>query len=146
MILISHRGNLNGENKALENSIDYIESALNHGFDVEVDVRLVKGIYYLGHDKPQYEVNWTFLTRSGVWCHAKDIDTLNSLLSIGAHCFWHQEDDVTLTSKGYIWTLPGKKLTSRSICVLPETVNYDTLCCSGICSDFILDYREKYHD
>ena len=23
--------------------------------------------------------------------------------------FWHQTDDFTLTSHGYIWTYPGKK-------------------------------------
>ena len=146
MHFISHRGNLRGKNIALENSIDYVESALKCGFDVEVDVRLVKGVYYLGHDQPQHEVSWTLLTRPEVWCHAKDISTLNSLLSVGAHCFWHQEDDVTLTSKGYIWTFPGKKLTSRSICILPEIADYDKIECNGICSDFILDYREKYHD
>ena len=34
MILISHRGNLNGVNVKKENSVDYIEEALDQGFDV----------------------------------------------------------------------------------------------------------------
>ena len=34
--------------------------------------------------------------------------------------FEHQEDDVTLTSEGYIWTYPNKQLTDNSIAVLPE--------------------------
>ena len=31
------------------------------------------------------------------------------------HCFRHQEDDVTLTSRGYMWTYPGKPLTEKQI-------------------------------
>jgi len=36
------------------------------------------------------------------------------------HCFWHQEDDVQLTSKGFIWTYPNKPYGRMSICVLPS--------------------------
>ncbi len=38
MILISHRGNINGKNEIRENSIFYIMEALSMGFDVEIDV------------------------------------------------------------------------------------------------------------
>ena len=51
------------------------------------------------------------------------------------HCFWHQEDDVTLTSKGYLWTYPNKQLTPKSIAVLPEGVIEEEI--AGFCSDFI---------
>ena len=61
-----------------------------------------------------------FLKKDGLWCHAKNIEALNLMLREGIHCFWHQEDDVTLTSKGYKWTYPGKQLTENSICVKPE--------------------------
>ena len=30
----------------------------------------------------------------------------------------------------------------KSICVLPETKKYEKINCYGICSDFILKYRE----
>ena len=63
------------------------------------------------------------------------------LQKIKAHYFWHQNDDYTITSKGFIWTYPGKKLLPQSICVLPEIVNYKTIDCLGICSDFILKYK-----
>ena len=46
MILISHRGNTNGVNHEKENSISYIEDALNLGFDVEVDVWYKDGDFY----------------------------------------------------------------------------------------------------
>ena len=57
------------------------------------------------------------------------------------HCFWHQEDDVTLTSKGFMWTYPGKPLTDKSICVLPEKNNQIPKKALGICSDCIVNYR-----
>ena len=61
---------------------------------------------------------------------------LHHLLELNIHCFWHQEDDVTLTSRGYMWTYPGKKLFYNSICVMPQKPllekNY-----LGICSDYV---------
>ena len=35
-------------------------------------------------------------------------------------CFFHDSDDCVLTSKNNIWTFPGKHLTEKSICVMPE--------------------------
>ena len=142
MILISHRGNIDGPNHDLENSPDYIETALSAGYDVEVDVWFEKAKWYLGHDKPEYQVDEKVFSHSQWWCHAKNIEALEGLMKLGARCFWHQEDDVTLTSDGYLWTYPGKQLTSKSICVMPERFKYDDLNCAGICSDYISKYRE----
>ena len=135
MILISHRGNLNGINTDRENSIDYIQEALDKGFDVEIDVWDILGSYFLGHDEPKQLVKKEFLKNEHLWCHAKNIEGLNSMLEDEIHCFWHQEDDVTLTSKGYMWTYPGKTLTTNSIAVLPEEEIKDNI--AGICSDYI---------
>ena len=142
MILISHKGNTNGKIDSKENKPDYILEAIDKGFDVEIDVWYTnsnKG-WFLGHDQPQYRVDSDFLKMSEIWCHAKDVNTLNELLKIKAHCFFHQNDNVTLTSKGYIWTSPTQKLTDKSICVLPELQRLDTSLCAGICSDFIGSY------
>ncbi len=58
------------------------------------------------------------------------------------HCFWHQNDDFTLTSKNIIWTFPGKKLSLNSICVLPDLdIKLDGLV-MGICSDNITKYKK----
>ena len=146
MILISHRGNLNGVIVERENSIDYVEEALSQGFDVEIDVWDIFGSYFLGHDEPKYLVKKDFLKIDGLWCHAKNIQGLYSMLEDNIHCFWHQEDDVTLTSEGYMWTYPGKTLTENSIAVLPETVHekwwrHKPENCLGICSDYILKYK-----
>ena len=71
------------------------------------------------------------------------IEALKAMLNRGAHCFWHQEDDVTLTSNGYIWTYPGKQLTTKSICVLPELKKQNHSACYGICTDYPMIYKEQ---
>tara|TARA_A200000113_G_scaffold79922_1_gene70984 strand:+ start:72 stop:503 length:432 start_codon:yes stop_codon:yes gene_type:complete len=141
MIYISHRGNVDGPVKDKENNIDHIQKALNKGFEVEVDVRFNKNKFFLGHDYDQFEVDKEFLLNDKIWCHAKTTEALIELDKIKAHYFWHQEDDYTITSKGFIWTYPGKKLFSNSICVLPENANYKNINCKGICSDFIDKYK-----
>jgi hypothetical protein len=142
MILISHRGNLNGPSPEKENTIEYINYALNRGFDVEIDVRLEDNVYYLGHDIKQEKVSITFLKNNKLWCHAKNIEAFHSLLKENINCFWHQSDDYVLTSSKIIWTYPNKLLSSGSICVFPEMgINGDINQCHGICSDFIINYK-----
>ena len=141
MYLISHRGNINGIEGDKENNPKYVNDAINKGFDVEVDVRYENDKFFLGHDFSQFEISKEFLLNKKIWCHAKTNEALIALHEINAHFFWHQEDDYTITSKGYIWTYPGKKLLSKSICVLPEKANYEKINCLGICSDFIERYK-----
>ena len=142
MIYISHRGNISGPNEKFENKIDYIQNALDKGYDVEVDVRFENDSFFLGHDYNQVEVDKNFLLNKKIWCHAKTKDALSALEKIKAHHFWHQEDDYTITSKGFIWTYPGKSLLTSSICVLPEIANYKEINCQGICSDYIERYKK----
>ncbi len=145
MFFISHRGNINGKDIDKENNPDYIKKALLLGYDVEIDVWIKNSMYYLGHDGPQYRIEERFLENKKLWCHAKNNQALARMLkNKKIHCFWHQQDDFTLTSKGYIWTYPGKKLVKGSICVLPEAVNYEKKEiqeCIGVCSDYIKNYK-----
>ena len=145
MILISHRGNLNGPQPENENKPEYVEMALEN-FNVEIDVFFYKKEFWLGHDKPEYKINkLNWLKNNKLWVHAKNLEALNELLEYPSiHSFWHQNDDVTLTSKGFIWTYPGKKLFKNSICVLPEITKYKKISCKGICSDYIIKYKKKY--
>lgn len=141
MILISHRGNIEGKNEKYENHPERINFIINSGFDVEIDVRSIGEKIFLGHDKPDYEVDKEFLLNEKLWCHAKDLGALNFLKKINAHYFWHDNDSYTLTSMGYFWTYPGKKLSKNSICVLPELNNQKFENCAGVCSDFISQYK-----
>lgn len=141
MKLIAHRGLFNGPDKTLENTVDQIELALANGYDSEIDV-WYDNDWYLGHDKAETKIEFSFLMKPRLWIHAKNIDALYMLRYTGLNYFWHQNDDFTLTSLGYIWTYPGKILTSNSICVMPEWENatlshVKNLNCHGICSDFV---------
>ena len=142
MILISHRGNITGPNIEMENHPEYIEKTLKMGYDVEIDVWCFgDGGYWLGHDKPQYHIDESFLHNKKLWCHAKNIQGLYSMFEDNIHCFFHQEDDVTLTSNGYMWTYPGKDLTKNSIAVLPSKKPKVEV--AGICSDFIKRLKDE---
>lgn len=143
MIIISHRGNLNGPNPFTENSIPAINIALNNGFDVEIDVWFKNNKWYLGHDEPIYSIKESFLQNNKLWCHAKNLDALSLMLkNKKIHCFWHQNDDFTLTSKNYIWTYPNKEIRNNSILVLTKKQKI-TKNIFGICTDFPLLYINK---
>lgn len=142
MILIAHRGNINGPNVDMENHPEYIESALHMGYDAEIDVWLIDGKFFLGHDEPRYEVDRKFLSKNGLWCHAKNIDALSSMIASGAHCFWHQDDDHTITSKGYIWTHPSAFPNKSGIYVYNGFNSNLVEMCHGICSDYVESYRK----
>ena len=93
MVLISHRGNINGKNESFENSVPYIKKALDLGYNVEVDVWFTDG-FYLGHDEPKYKIDVGFLQRKELWCHAKNLEALAEMKKYSnIHCFWHQNDD-----------------------------------------------------
>ena len=147
MILISHRGNIDQKIPALENTVDYINRALSLGYDVEIDVWKQDAAWYLGHDMPVRKIEIDYLMNSRLWCHAKNVEALEGMMAYSnIRCFWHQEDDVTLTSDNYLWTYPGKKLVSNSICVMPEIYkirkgHVSLKKCAGICSDVISQYR-----
>jgi|SRR5690606_19839685 len=149
MKLIAHRGNFKGMFIDLENSPQYIDQALDLGYEAEIDVWYVDGNFVLGHDNPQYPTDetWLLKRRDKLWCHAKNVEALLPLMKIGMHCFFHGTDEVTLTSKGILWTYPGKTLTPKSIAVMPDILGLiegrfwiakkDFL---GICSDDFNQY------
>lgn len=141
MILISHRGNLNGPNEHLENSPSYILEALNYGFDVEVDVWYKNNKFFLGHDFPIYEIGVDFLTNDRLWCHAKNVEAIIEMKKYVIHYFWYEKDTITLTSKNYIWSYPNKCAIKNSIVVLPEVYNTNIENVRGICSDYITNYK-----
>lgn len=151
--IIAHRGLREGPNPELENHPDELTLCRQLGLDVEIDVRFIDGKWWLGHDNPTYHVSYEFLQdidqngyldENHAWIHAKNIECLYELRrrNWGGHYFWHQNDDVVLTSTGYLWTYPGKQLTKYSICVMPEWIDgqLDSLHrvnIYGVCTDFV---------
>lgn len=153
-ILISHRGNLNGARPKLENKPSYITSVLNKGYDAEIDVWYYDHKWWLGHDNPQYKISFKWIEdrKYKLWVHCKNLGALEQFVEqdtrVGVsspNYFWHQKDDYTLTSHGFIWTYPDKDLSeiNKTICVLPELGYrgyFDK--CYGICTDYVLKYEK----
>lgn len=149
MIFIAHRGNINGKIPEKENHPDYINAALQEGYDVEIDVWLVGSKLLLGHDGPTYEVDESFLKNEHFWHHAKNMESMHYLNNAKPNylinCFYHQTDDCVLTSGGWIWTYPGKPILSdTAVAVLPERIVelYDISKAGAICSDYIGRYKQ----
>lgn len=151
MKLIAHRGNVDGIQREYENSPDYIDYALNLGVDCEVDIWLhTDNKFYLGHDNPQHPITlkWIEKNHNKLWLHCKNIEALVLLkefdpTSSYLHYFWHENDKLTLTSRGYIWVYPGNQKIPGSIAVLPELNNDDVSDCFGVCTDNVFKYQNK---
>ena len=149
MKLIAHRGNIEGTNSSEENRLEYIEDAIDKGYDSEIDLwyDVFDDKMYLGHDSPDYlvDMSWLCEHKENLWIHCKNIEALYKFSSgiNKFNYFWHQNDDYTLTSMGYIWTYPSKVYTTKSIVVMPETFIESDLKellmynCYGICSDYV---------
>lgn len=145
LLIISHRGNISGPTTAHygENHPSSIKHVLWDGYHVEVDVWLVNNKFILGHDKPEYEVDPTFFYNDRLWVHCKNIEALYKLKTNSlVNAFFHNQDDCTLTSQGYIWTFPKNlPLTDQSIAVMPELVeDWDITQAFGVCTDFVKNY------
>lgn len=149
MLLIAHRGNLQGPTPSLENNPSYVRDAIDLGFSVEIDLRSKDNELYLGHDYAQYRVDSEFLVenKNFLWVHCKDPEAFEKALDLNLNCFWHDKDDYTMTSYGFVWCFPGKEPVGKmSIIVLPEW--YEDVSSIkkegkmiGICSDYVLDIK-----
>lgn len=137
MIKIAHRGNVDGPS-VLENSPGFLLDAVQKGFDIEVDVRSIDGRWFLGHDKAQYPVGDMFIDqiKDRAWFHCKNLESLEKLNKKNHKFFWHQNDDFTLTSNGYIWTYPGKNVTSKSI-IVDLNLENKYIDVYGVCTDYV---------
>ena len=141
MILISHRGNVYGPNSSLENTEGYIEKARKKYF-VEIDVWKIKDRWWLGHDGPKNETTEDFIRQSDLLLHAKNLEAFKTMIDEELHCFWHQNDYYTLTSRGLIISYPGYAAGSNVICMKPELLSMDTISdCYAICSDYVGVFR-----
>ena len=146
MILISHRGNIHGPNPRLENTEGYIEKARKQYF-VEIDIWKIKDGWWLGHDGPEQTTSKDFISQAGLLLHAKNLDAFKTMLELELHCFWHQEDFYTLTSRGLIVSYPGYAAGNNVICMKPELLSMDTVIdCYAICSDYVGIFGDVQHE
>lgn len=145
MKIIAHRGNLTGPNSLTENSPEQINLCILKGYDVEIDIWYIDNEFYLGHDKPTYKIPFSYLIerKEKLWIHCKNQDALFKLNSTNLNYFWHQEDDVTLTSHEFIWAYPDKHAKYyRNLVILDFSKNidfgfYDAREVYAVCVDYI---------
>lgn len=146
LLVISHRGNMEGRIPEKENSPEYIQSAVDFGFRVEVDVWFQDGSFFLGHDCPQYKTTISWLRENSLWCHAKNRDAFERLLHGGLHCFWHETDKWTITSKGVVWAYPNNPMKDCILVALEEwdAEKHSTLKeIRGVCTDYPVSWLNK---
>ena len=56
--------------------------------------------------------------------------------------FFHNEDDYTLTSTGWIWAYPGKLGSLRTVAVMPENYMTEVTFFDAVCSDYVERYKD----
>ena len=143
MKIISHRGNVDGVNTNLENNPKQVDNVIDMGYDVEVDLRVKDRELYLGHDYSQYLIDNEWLTNRGdkLWIHAKDYESVDFLRTTDFNWFWHDKDEMTLTSQGFIWSNIGKYFNNGiTVCLdYIELPNY----LLGVCTDEPLKYLKN---
>lgn len=152
-ILIAHRGNVEGPNPARENHPDHVQAALDAGFDAEVDVWWRDDAWFLGHDKPQYEVSVGFLiaNRARLWCHAKNLPAMQRLRYLHMRSFFHDRDAFVWTSSGHIWAHMTSDLApcpANCVMVMPEASlrqwSYEEAAqAHAICTDYPAAYAQR---
>ena len=71
---ILHRGNTNGPN-SVENNPDKLQSLMEQGYEIEIDLWYKDNTFYLGHDSPEYMIDELFLEYPKFWIHCKDANT-----------------------------------------------------------------------
>lgn len=149
MKLIAHRGNTNGPSADTENTCAAVDSAIEQGFDAEIDVWVFGEKIFLGHDAPSLEVSkkWMNERQHSLWVHCKNTEAVGYFLLKGFNCFFHDVDAYTITSDGFVWAYPGMPAAGdKCIAVMPEYVlpvsEYGFKSYYGVCSDFVSEIRE----
>ena len=125
MKIISHRGNVRGPLADRENRPSYIDCAIGNGYDVEIDVRLIAGQLWLGHDEPQYKVehSWLQPRKEYLWIHCKDLAAAKECWEYQSFC--HTSDPYTYTSTGKIWLHDlSMKIDNNVIIPMIDDIDY----------------------
>lgn len=133
---------MNGPNPEMENNPIYIQNTINMGYDVEIDAWLMPDGIYLGHDNPIYKIDRFFLQNKKIWVHCKNIEAFINLNKIkNINCFFQENDDLVMTSQGYLWAHSKCDLFDNNTVVTKldakewklDNIPY------AICSDYLIE-------
>ena len=105
MKLISHRRNITGPGS--ENDPRTVDLAISKGYDVEIDLRFDGNDLFLGHDTPDFKVDfdWIYSRKEKLWIHCKDLQSSIALskkqtLNKKLRYFCHSDDPFVLVGTG----------------------------------------------
>jgi len=136
MLFISHRGNVLGPDKKLENNPVHI-SELSKKYNFEIDLWALKDKIFIGHDTPEKQINPSFFNKK-MWIHCKNLEAVNYISNTKFNWFWHENDKMTLTSKGKVWCFPEVYLPEGITVMLEYKKELPKI--KGICTDFLFKY------
>lgn len=143
MIIISHRGNLEGSCPE-ENSPALIKKVAKE-YLVEIDLWYINGQLSLGHDKPQYIIDPEFLEGNfkRLIIHAKNLEAAAKLYEERGlyHWFYHTDEKVIQTSRGWLWTYPGVHM-KNGIEVITGPPDLPIPHVRGVCTDYPLKWAK----
>jgi len=151
MKIISHRGNINGPITEKENRPSYIDSAIQLGYEVEVDLRYINNEFWLGHDIPQYRIEsqWMELRSENIWFHCKDINSAIELTKLNNKYkfFCHTQDDYVITSNNKLWVHNLSNIITNE-CIIPlidlsDINDYTNDEPYAICTDYVFKCNKK---
>ena len=156
--IISHRANIFGPDLSTENRPDIIDSTINKGFNVEIDVRFQDNNFYLGHDDLEYKVNllWLIERRESLLFHCKDLESMHQLSNCAYKLkyFGHKKDAFTLINGGLLW-VDDLSLRLNNKCIIPLITkkdidkwvkNNNINDIAGICTDFPVYLKTLLND
>lgn len=145
MIYISNKGNLFGPDPQKENLPEYVDEAINAGFQVKVDLWISDDRIFLGDGYPKYKIDlaWLINRYLKLWIQCKNASAVSFMQEHDHfHYFWNYNDSITLTSLKYVWASPYHPAIKKSIVVSPNIIERDFSEYMGICSDFIADFKK----
>lgn len=127
---------MNGRCPDEENSPTHLMNAISAGFDIEADIWWWTDELWLGHDEPVWRLSETLLEeiKDRAWLHCKNLEAVQRLMDTDYHWFWHEEDKVTLTSKGRLWCFPGYEVEGGIMVDHGQNIK-SGLSISGVCTD-----------
>jgi len=144
MLYISYYGNIYDKNKDLENEPSYIINAINNGYNVFIDIQLIKNDYYLG-GKYKIELDFLYKYIDYLWCNCLDEITYISLRNISniikiindlKDIVWGYYE---INNNNFISVLPELSKNNYEIRDLKNKSNF-----IGICSSYIGWYKQLF--
>tara|TARA_R100000234_G_C4923584_1_gene145268 strand:+ start:51 stop:479 length:429 start_codon:yes stop_codon:yes gene_type:complete len=134
MVIVSHRGNLSGP-ASDQNTPEALSRAASICY-CELDLWVKKDKLYLGHNEPSLKITSKFLQNKNFIIHAKNLEAVNYLSKTNLHWFWHNNDKLTITSKGMLWCFPDIYVDNGITVVHGNDFKLDSY---GLCTDYPLE-------